>query len=71
MYCTQVIGKCSMLDLYGGDKFIQIKNLDNFNKGKEVKEFMKLGEPAYGFFAIDLKTGSFRFDADGEVIKAI
>ena len=60
-----------MLDLCGGEKFIQIKNLDDFNNGKEVDEFMKLGEPAYGFYAVDMKNGSFNFDADGEVIKVI
>ena len=71
MYCTKIVEKCLMLDLYGGEKFILKKDLEDFKKGKEVEEFMKLGEPAYGFYSVDLKNGSFRFDADGEVIKAI
>ena len=71
MYCTQMVEKCSMSGLYGGEKFIQIKDIDDFRNGKEVEEFMRMGESAYGFYAVNLQNGLFRFDSDGEVVKTI
>lgn len=69
MHFTTVFGKYPVASLNGGDKFIEERSLDNFSKGAEVEVFVRLAEPAYGWRAVSLKTGNFRFGHDKEVVK--
>lgn len=55
------------------DTFIQEESVEDFKKGKKVDVFMILAESAYGFRAVNLMTGYFKFNynIDREVVKVI
>ncbi len=73
MHFTKIVEMCLISSLSVCETFIQKKSVEAFVKGEKVEVFMILAETAYGFRAVSLTTGYFRFDfdADGEVAKVI
>jgi hypothetical protein len=73
MNFTKIVGICLMSSLYACETFIQKKSIKAFERGEKVDVFMILAESAYGFRAVSLTTGHFRFslNVDDEVAKVI